>query len=164
MSGCGGSSNSGSGSKRDSIPSVKEVNDISIGQIISDVGAIILSNIEASAGICIGMGGSVEKGILSAEAIVRMDLVGVRFKDGQIEFGHNGASGFNFSASPFYIGPQHSTFETFSGERTVEEPTYADVGYSDGSAAAFIIGYHYDVNISYSGIVIGLYEYFKSLE
>ncbi len=163
VGGCPGSGGSSGWAGGGLAVATKTNDNISVGKILSDVWSIILSNIEASVGICVGIGSSVEKGALSAEAMVRMDLVGARFKNGKLEFGHNGASGVNISADDITLGPQHSTFETFSGERTVEDPSYGDWGLSKGKATAFIIGYHYNVSVSYWGIASDLYEYFMSL-
>ncbi len=38
-------------------------------------------------------------------------------------------------------------------KRTVYDDSYYDIGRSKGEAKAFGIGYHYNVSISYSGII-----------
>ncbi len=133
-----------------------------------DMLKIVINNIEFDAGICIGVGLAYTGKFLGIEAISRMDIVGIQFKDGNFRIGHPGKSGVNITlptsdpAADVTIGPQNNTYENFgSNYREVEDTTYVDVGKSYGSAAAFGIGYHYDISISYSGIWADLVEYFE---
>ena len=132
--------------------------------ISSDVSHIIASNITGSAGICIGMGMAND----NIEAVVRMDIIGVQIKDESVRIGHPGRSAFNVTvpiASPYAditLGRQNNTFEDFEvKKREVEDPVYFDIGKSYNRAAAFVIGYHYDISISYLGICQDLYQYFS---
>ena len=134
----------------------------------NDMRDIVINNIDASAGICIGMGLRHDGEFIGVEAISRMDIIGVQLNDGDFRIGHPGKSGASITlptgnpAADITLGPQNNTYEDFGiNYREVEDTTYVDVGKSYGAAAAFVIGYHYDVSISYSGIWADLVEYFK---
>ena len=124
-----------------------------------NVDDIILNNIEAEAGISIGIGFQEDGQKVNLEAITRMDIIGVQFKDKQLGFGHNGRSALAIGVGPVTIGPQNNTYETFSGEREVEPSTYIDIGWSRGKAAAFVIGYHYNISVSFSGMFHDVMNY-----
>ena len=132
-----------------------------------DIPNIVIDNISASAGICIGMGFACDYKGIGIEAITRMDIIGVQLNDSNFRIGHPGKSGLNVTlpvdpAIDVTLGPQNNTYEDFGLEhREVEDTIYLDVGKSYGAAAAFVIGYHYDVSISYSGIIKDIVEYFK---
>ena len=46
--------------------------------------------------------------------------------------------------------------------RETEETSYYDIGFSDGIAAAFVIGFHFNYSVSISGIAMDLYEYYTT--
>ena len=128
----------------------------------NDMRDIVINNIDASAGICIGMGLTYDGEYAEVEAISRMDIVGVQLKDGNVRFGHPGKSALDVGIGPFSFGPQNNVYEDFGlNNREVEDTSYFDASHSYGKAVAFVIGYHYDFSISYSGIIKDLIEYFQ---
>lgn len=127
-----------------------------------DIVAILVKNTEASAGICIGMGVNTDLNVVGIEGIIRMDIIGILLKDGELRMGHPGKSALDISVLGFTFGPQNETFENLYSEREVYEPSYFDVELSIGAAQAFAIGYHYDFSISLSGILQDLISYFNN--
>ena len=133
-----------------------------VAEFMNDAKDIILSNIEISAGICIGMGyaGGIND-VVSVEAITRADIVGIQFKNGEFRIGHPGRSALNVSIGNVSVGPCSNTFENNTVGQERGEPSYFDVGFSGSWAEAYVIGYHYDYSVSISGMVRDFYEYFR---
>ena len=67
----------------------------------------------------------------------------------------------SFGLADFSIGPSNSVFESFEGEREIEENPIFDYGKSGGKAAAYVIGYHYDYSISFAGMIRDVVDYVK---
>ena len=59
------------------------------------------------------------------------------------------------------IAPQNDAYESLNlNDREADDPTtYIDYGISNGEAAAFFIGFHYNYSISILGIGKDLVEY-----
>ena len=130
---------------------------------VEDVEHIIVSNVDFSAGICIGMGWSCSDGGIGVEAITRMDIIGVQLNDGDFRIGHIGRSALTISVGSFTVGPQSDTYEDFGiNTREVSDPYYTDVGLSSGVAKAFGIGYHFEYSISFSGMKKDFINYLNS--
>jgi len=83
--------------------------------------------------------------------------------DAEIRVGHPGRSALALGISNVSIGPQTDTYEDILvNNREEGETLYFDEGISWGAATAFIIGYHYDVSISFSGMIEDGIEYITS--
>ena len=117
---------------------------------------IVLSNFEASAGICIGVGFLKSSGSITVEAISRMDIIGVQIKNGKLRFGHTGRSALGIGFKGITARVANDTFESFVGKREVSEQSNFDYGIAYGEAFAFVIGYHCSVSVSISGIICGI--------
>ena len=120
---------------------------------IGDMKDVVINNIDASAGISIGIGFSQKINGVGVEAISRMDIVGIQLNDGELKTGHIGRSALAVGIGSVTVGPQSDTYEDFGiNTREVSNPYYYNVGRSGGQAAAFVIGYHYDYSVSFSGM------------
>lgn len=136
--------------------------------VTKDITNIVINNFEASAGIGFGMGLDYSDGTLGIEAITRVDMIGIQIKNGKIRIGDPGRSAINVTipsehpAFDITIGPQNNTYENFDGTcREINDISYVDIGKSYSAAQAYVIAYHYDVSISYSGILTDTIEYFR---
>ena len=133
--------------------------------VIQDLGGIIFSNIEGSAGICVGAGGSYDSAVAGAEAVVRMDIIGVRLEDGKLMFGRNKREALNVTVKTVegevMVGYQYDAFYDIDDNLISENTSYSDIGRSYGKSAVVGIGYHYEISISYIGILLDLCEYFS---
>ena len=59
------------------------------------------------------------------------------------------------------FGQSNKTYETFYGESIEVSESHGDLGYSVGMSQIFFVGYHYSVSVSFSGVLIDLYDYFE---
>ena len=143
------------------VTTVEKTTDIIFtSDFVNQLDDIVLSNIEADAGICIGVGFEDKFGDFGVEAVSRMDIIGIQFRNGEMTFGKDGRSALAISGGVFTIGPQNDTFEIDS-KREVEDTSYFGVGISYGKSAAFFIGYHYNFSVSFSGMAIDIKNYIK---
>ena len=130
---------------------------------VNDINNIIRSNISADAGLCIGIGVETTiADVVGVSLMSRADIVGARYKNSKLQTGHNGYSGANLTVAGLTLGPQSHTYESYDrGIREVYEDEYIDYGISVGSSAAFVIGYHWNISISFHGMAKDLLDYFS---
>ena len=124
---------------------------------------IIFKNVSASAGISIGAGGGTKIAGVGVEGSVRADIVGIKLQDGKVTVGHHGKSGGSFSYQNFTFDQHFENFEPFGGIGTCgSDPANVrsiDHGFEFSSTAIFVIGYHYDISISFVGIFTDTIEW-----
>ena len=132
-------------------------------EIVEDVGKMVVDNFEASAGKSIGMGIEKSIGIVSVEAITRMDIVGVQLKDGKFRVGRQYKSAFRLGLTDGLVSVQAGTanvgFESFDYSYREDERNDRDVSIGMGIGMAFVIGFHAEVSFSVSGFVGDLLDY-----
>ena len=104
----------------------KTANILFTKDFVNQIDDIVLSNIEADAGICLGMGIETDIGKVHIEAITRMDIIGVQYKNKKIRIGHDGRSALNIGSGLVSVGPQSDTFETFDGRADDPEHKFFD--------------------------------------
>ena len=142
---------------------IKEVTSIlCTKEFAKEIVNIAVNNIVADLGVCIGAGFEVEIGDFTIEAISRMDIIGVQFKNGKVRLGRDGRSALTVSWGPFTIGPQSDTYESFDGEADDPIHSFADIGWSEGSAIATPVGgYHANFSISCLGVISDVIQYVR---
>ena len=129
-------------------------------EFLENIDDIIISNVDADAGISIGIGFQGSIGSAQIEAISRADIISIQFHDGEIRTGHVGKSTFNLGYGLLSFGPQNDTFEKFADNiREISGTSYFDVGVSGGKAQAFAIGYHYNYSISFLGMAKDVFKF-----
>ena len=89
-----------------------------------------------------------------------MDIISFEFRDGEFDVGHSGKASFAFDIILFNVGPKSDVFESsLDGERRAYEDTYFDICSSYGHAQVFLVGYQYEISISFLGIAKDLVAY-----
>lgn len=131
--------------------------------VAGDLLKIVVNNISASAGFSMGLSAVIECENLNIDLTpVRMDIMGVQFKDGEFKIGHPGHVGASVGYGPVQLGSSSDVFESFGGaERIVYEDEEFDLSVGLGLSAVALVGYHWDVSISLSGIVKDVIEYIE---
>ena len=129
----------------------------------------VLSNLEAKAGITVGIGGEFKFGngkqnIISLEACSRIDIVGIQLKDGKVRFGRTGRSALTIGIGDWTVGPQSDTYEPLDtgSEYSRSQTYYWENLKSAGRSAAYVVGYHYSISFSTSGFLMDIEEYINS--
>jgi len=121
---------------------------------------ILANNTNATAGISLGFALQTTTGTWGIDFAQRMDIASVEFRDGKFDFGHSGKASFAFDIGKFSVGPKSDVFESSSdGARRVYEDTCFDICSSYGRAQVFLVGYQYEISISYLGIAKDLVNY-----
>ena len=135
--------------------------------VVSDTVDIVLENTSISGGICAGFGGSYDVSGVGVEAIARMDVIGFRLVDKKLMLGRNEREAICVSAkSPacdIDAGVQYDAFYDLNDNLITEDLTVVDAGKSVGVSAALGIGVHIEFSVSYSDILVDLFEYYSSL-
>ena len=130
-------------------------------EFANNIDDIIVSNVEADAGVSLEFAIEYEGSVGKIEFSQRMDIVRVQFKDGKIRFGHDGRAALALGVSGFSFGPQNDTFESFIGDKDNPTETFFDIGLSVGQSSSFYVGYHYNASISFLGIYNDIAAYVK---
>ena len=131
--------------------------------IVKDVKDIVVDNITIEAGLCIGVGASlstfVNSSVFDIGFMQRADFIGFRLKDGELEFGQLGYSGWSCSLGTLSFGQES---RTVNGKK--ENPDgmewFFDIAIGDSKALAYIIGGHSEVSMSILGIIQDGIDYF----
>lgn len=131
--------------------------------VVDDIEEIVKSNVTFDAGISIGAHVAAAAKVFGIDLGFRMDIVGVQYKDGEWRSGHIGHSSQAITIGWLTLGPQWSTFETWSGkiEDKTDVPSLVDFGPSAGQSVVAIFGGHWNVSVSYYGIATDLVNYFE---
>ena len=131
-------------------------------KVIEDLHNIVQNNVSAHIGICLGMGLETEIGGVGIEAMTRMDIIGIGVDSGEIKVGHFGHSGASLTFLNITGGKSYDTYESFGlNKREVSKMEgYIDYSMGISSGQAFLIGYHYNVSISFLGMYEDFIDYF----
>ena len=125
---------------------------------------ILFNNLDASAGLSIGVGGSFKVfKIFNITAITRMDFIGFDTSHEESKWGQYGKSGASIGVSPFDgvsskeavlgVGWESNTYESFDGTKREILPDETDYSISLGFDFAIILGAHAEVSLSLKGML-----------
>lgn len=85
-----------------------------------------------------------------------MDIIGYRLKNGKSQFGCPGRNSTTVSIGNFSYAHETECFEEFDGsnkEKSEEFTDSIDFGISAGQTYIPIVGYHWNVSLSLSGMI-----------
>ena len=141
------------------IDSAKQFFDDTI-DFMKQVAQSAVDNFSASAGVGIGIGGSVKLGNVSINAVTKVDAIAVQFEDGEFRVGHMGESSLSVGYNEYYLGVQNHTYESFDGTINERKHSGFDGGISYGKSNYCIIGWHYNISFSIKGFFEDIYSYY----
>ena len=122
---------------------------------------VVVKNISADFGVGIGVGGEVEVGPVKLSAISRVDVFGIEVNGLEADVGYHGKSAIHAGLGEHSIGVESKTFETYDGNQYRTTKNVPDVGWSKGIEVGFVISFHVNVSVSYSGMYSDFVEYVR---
>ena len=124
---------------------------------------ILINNVSATGGISLGFALQTSIENCGVDLAQRMDIISFELRNGEFDIGHSGKAASVVEIGPFSIGPRSDVFESsIDGERRVYDDTYFDIGFSHARSEVFLIGYQYEISISYLGIIKDILAYINT--